>query len=549
VKEEAFKVEVRNPLTTFPRVPKREQGRSLLLFVFRDLQRGIMWTKEGLIDLIHEKLCNYKFILVSNREPYMHRFAGRQIEWVQPASGLTVALDPIMRACGGTWIAHGTGDADWQMVDEQDRVPVPPDDPSFTLLRVRLTRKQEAQYYLGLANQGLWPLCHIVFTRPTFRPEDWQAYREVNEIFARAVLEEAGDAPTFVFIQDFHFALLPRMLKDRNSNLIVAQFWHIPWPNPEVLRGFPWKEELLDGLLGNDMLGFHLRFHCQNFLDTVDRMMEAKIDREKYAITRGGKSTSVRAFPISIDFERHSRMAESATTEEHMEHWRRTLGLHGELVGLGIDRIDYTKGICERLRALDRFLTKHPEYHERLVFVQVAVPSRSQIPEYKKLEEELDALVKQINHKYRRWTARSWRPILFLKRHYPQDRLTALHRLGHFCMVSSLHDGMNLVAKEYVASRIDEDGVLILSDFAGASRELTDAIVVNPFSEEDSVEAIRQALEMPEEERRKRMRKMRAVVAENNIYRWAGKIISALLKFEFTNSDESNVSLPVSAFY
>jgi trehalose 6-phosphate synthase len=508
-----------------------------------------MWTKEGLLDLIQERLCNYKFILVSNREPYMHRFAGAKVECVQPASGLTVALDPIMRACGGTWIAHGTGDADWQMVDEQGRVLVPPDDPCFTLRRVRLTPEQEERYYLGLANQALWPLCHIVFTRPTFRPEDWQAYREVNEIFARAVLEEAGDAPTFVFIQDFHFALLPRMLKERNSNLIVAQFWHIPWPNPEVLRGFPWKEELLDGLLGNDLLGFHLRYHCQNFLDTVDRMMEAKIDRERYEVTRGGKSTSVRAFPISIDFDAHNRTAESPVSDQHMQYWRRTLGLGDELVGVGIDRIDYTKGICERLRALDRFLTKHPEYQGRLIFVQVAVPSRSQIPEYKQLEQELEALVKQINHKYRRWPARSWRPILFLKRHYPQDRLTALHRLAHFCMVSSLHDGMNLVAKEYVASRFDEDGVLILSDFAGASRELTDAIVVNPFSEEESVEAIRQALEMPEEERRKRMRKMRAVVAENNIYRWAGKIISALLKFEFTTPDENNVSLSVSAFY
>ena len=508
-----------------------------------------MWTKEGLLDLIHERLCDYKFILVSNREPYMHRFAGTKIECVQPASGLTVALDPIMRASGGTWIAHGTGDADWQMVDERDRVLVPPDNPSFALRRVRLTREQEERYYLGLANQALWPLCHIVFTRPTFRPEDWQAYREVNEIFAHAVLEEAGDTPTFVFIQDFHFALLPRMLKERNANLIVAQFWHIPWPNPEVLRGFPWKEELLDGLLGNDLLGFHLRFHCQNFLDTVDRMLEAKIDRERYEITRGGKSTSVRAFPISIDFERHSRTAQSAATEQYMADWRRSLGLQDQRVGLGIDRIDYTKGICERLRALDRFLTKYPEYQGRLIFVQVAVPSRSEIPEYRKLEEELEAMVKQINRKYRRWPSRSWRPILFLKRHYPQERLTALHRLAHFCMVSSLHDGMNLVAKEYVASRFDEDGVLILSDFAGASRELTDAIVVNPFSEEESVEAIRQALEMPEDERRKRMRKLRVVVAENNIYRWAGKIISALLKFEFTTPDENNVSTPVSAFY
>jgi len=505
-----------------------------------------MWTKEGLLELIGEKLRDYRFILVSNRQPYMHRYAGGQIECVQPASGLTVALEPIMRACGGTWIAHGSGDADWEMVDEHNRVLVPPDDPCFTLRRVRLDSRLEEKYYYGLANQALWPLCHIVFTRPVFRPEDWQAYREVNQIFADAVVEEAGDAPTFVFIQDFHFALLPRMLKERNANLIIAQFWHIPWPNPEVLRGFPWKEELLDGLLGNDLLGFHLRFHCQNFLDTIDRILEAKVDRERFEVTRGGKTTTVRAFPISIDFQRHSDTAETASTEREMERWRSVLGLRDEIVGIGIDRIDYTKGICERLQAIDRFLAKYPEYRERLVFVQVAVPSRGQIPEYKTLEKKLEKLVNDINRKYRRWPGRSWRPIILLKRYFPQHSLTALHRLANFCMVSSLHDGMNLVAKEYVASRIDDDGVLILSDFAGASRELTDALVVNPFSEEESVEAIRQALAMPEDERRKRMRKMRAVVAENNIYRWAGKIISALLKFEFSTSEESHVSFSIS---
>jgi len=303
---------------------------------------------------------------------------------------------------------------------------------------------------------------------------------------------------------------------------------------------------LLDGLLGNDLLGFHLRFHCQNFLDTIDRILEAKVDRERFEVTRGGKTTTVRAFPISIDFQRHSGTAETASTEREMERWRSVLGLRDEIVGIGIDRIDYTKGICERLQAIDRFLAKYPEYRERLVFVQVAVPSRGQIPEYKTLEKKLEKLVNDINRKYRRWPGRSWRPIILLKRYFPQHSLTALHRLANFCMVSSLHDGMNLVAKEYVASRIDDDGVLILSDFAGASRELTDALVVNPFSEEESVEAIRQALAMPEDERRKRMRKMRAVVAENNIYRWAGKIISALLKFEFSTSEESHVSFSIS---
>lgn len=501
-----------------------------------------MWTKDSLLDLIHSKLRDYKFILVSNREPYVHRRTPNGIEVEQPASGVTVALDPIMRACGGTWIANGSGSADRETVDEKDRIGVPPEDPHYTLRRVWLTQLQEERYYYGLANRALWPLCHIVFTRPVFRPEDWQAYREVNDLFARAVLEEAGEEPAFVFIQDFHFALLPRMLKERNPNLIVAQFWHIPWPNPEVLRGFPWKEELLDGLLGNDLLGFHLRYHCQNFLDAVDRILEAKVDRELYEITRGGKSTAVRPFPISIDFEEHDNLARSDATLKEMDRWRTQLGLRGdEIIGIGIDRIDYTKGISERLRVIDRFLRQHPEYAGRFVFVQIGVPSRTRIPEYQLLDKEIDRLVRQVNRNHRRWrwAFGSWRPVVFFKHHFPQERLTALHRLASFCMVNSLHDGMNLVAKEYVASRVDEDGVLILSSFAGASRELTDAIVVNPFSEEEGVNAILQALEMPQEERRKRMQKMRAVTAENNIYRWAGKIISALLKFEFPAAVES----------
>ncbi|HLQ76933.1 MAG TPA: trehalose-6-phosphate synthase [Terriglobia bacterium] len=492
-----------------------------------------MWTKRGLLELIDSKLKDYRLILVSNREPYIHRYAADQIECDQPASGLALALDPIMRTCGGTWIAHGSGDADREMVNRNNCVLVPPENPSFKLRRVWLTKEQEMRYYYGLANQGLWPLCHVVFKRPIFDPEDWRAYREVNEIFARAVLEEAGDSPTFVFIQDFHFGLLPRILKDKNPNLIIAHFWHIPWPNPEVFRGFPWKEELIDGMLGNDLLGFHLRTHCQNFMDTVDCTLEAKADRERFEIQRNGKTTSVRPFPISIDFEAHTAVAKSAAIGVDMARWYRGLGLRSEMVGVGVDRIDYTKGIPERFRAIDRLLTKYPEYCGRFVFVQVAVPSRSRIREYQALEEEIGALADEINWK---WGAQPWRPIILLTQRFTQARLTALHRLAKFCLVSSLHDGMNLVAKEFVASRWDDDGVLILSDFAGASRELTDALVVNPFNEEQLSEAIRTALQMTPEERRKRMHKMRTIVEENNVYRWIGKIISALLKFEFSSS-------------
>jgi alpha,alpha-trehalose-phosphate synthase [UDP-forming] len=498
-----------------------------------------MWTREVLQELIEAKLRGYRFILVSNREPYLHRYDSHEIECVQPASGLSTALEPIMRTCGGVWIAHGSGDADRAMVDARNCVSVPPDEPRFTLRRVWLTEQQERLYYDGLANQGLWPLCHIVFTRPAFNPAEWRAYREVNEIFARAVVEEAGDAPALVFIQDYHFALLPRLVKRENPNLIVAQFWHIPWPNPEVFRGFPWKEELLDGMLGSDLLGFHLRFHCQNFLETVDSMLEAKVDRERLEITRGGKTTTIRPFPISIDFEDQVAVAKGPLAQEAMDQWRRELGLHDEYIGIGIDRVDYTKGICERLRALDRFLDRNPSYRGRIVFVQVAAPSRARILLYKRLEEEIRALVEEIN---RKWSDGAWRAIILIEQCVRRVPLTALYRLADFCIVSSLHDGMNVVAKEYVATRFDETGVLILSDFAGASRELTDAMVVNPFDEDELSNAVLRALQMPQEERTRRMKKMRAVVAENNIYRWAGKIVSALVNLQCApgaNADEA----------
>jgi trehalose-6-phosphate synthase len=500
-----------------------------------------MWTEGALHDLIQSKLHDYQLIVVANREPYIHRYAGKRIECMFPASGMATALDPIMRACGGVWIGHGSGNADRETVDCRDHVQVPPEEPCYTLRRVWLNKEQEQGYYYGLANGALWPLCHVAFTRPKFDSADWRCYREVNELFCQAVLEEAGSKPTFVFIQDYHFALLPRLLKKANSKLIVAQFWHIPWPNREVFRAFPWKEELLDGLLGNDLLGFQLRYHCQNFLDTVDRGLEAKVDQELAEITRGGHVSVVRPFPISIDFERHQAIAVSAKVDSYVDGWRVRLGLQDELVGIGIDRIDYTKGIPERFRALDRFLEKNPCYRRKLVFVQIGVPSRSHIPQYMLLNDELDKLAEEINW---RWSEGSWRPLIFLKEHYGQPELMALHRLARFCIVSSLHDGLNLVAKEFVSSRSDNEGVLILSQFTGAARELTDALLVNPFAVDEIADAVRRAVDMPQSEQRRRMKRLRGAVANNNVFRWAGKVISALLRFDSPehNSDAFEAS-------
>jgi trehalose-6-phosphate synthase len=466
-----------------------------------------------------------RFIAVSNREPYIHRHnATGGVQCIQPASGLTVALDPILRAAGGTWVAHGSGDADACVVDSMDHVAVPPGEPSYTLRRVWLDKDTEERYYYGLANEGLWPLCHIAFHRPLFRLRDWESYREANEVFAEAVLEEAAGQPAFVFIQDYHFGLLPRILKNRNPNLTIAHFWHIPWPNREVFRAFPWKEELLDGLLGNDLLGFHLQYHCANFLDTIDRGLEAMVDTEQSEVWRGGRVTQIRPFPISIDFDSHAGEAAGAEVQHHMERWRAEIG-DCPLLGIGIDRADYTKGIPDRLRAVDRLLEMCPEYRGKLTFLQVAVPSRTRIPGYDLLSQEIVSIVDQINT---RWCTESWQPIRLCSLHLPQPELMALHRLANFCMVTSLHDGMNLVAKEFVASRVDNEGVLILSNFTGAARELTSALLVNPFSADQTADAIHRALLMRRHERNERMCHLRRTVRDNNIYSWAGKIVRSL---------------------
>ncbi|MBI4187540.1 MAG: trehalose-6-phosphate synthase [Chloroflexi bacterium] len=468
--------------------------------------------------------------MVSNREPYIHTFSGRNIVCKVPPSGLTVALDPVMRACGGTWIAHGSGNADKEVVDKDNKVGVPPDEPRYSLRRVWLSREEEDGYYYGFANQTLWPLCHIVYTRPLFDEGHWNTYKKVNEIFARSVLDEVGDKKAFVFVQDYHLTLLPKLLKEGNPNLIVAQFWHIPWPNPEAFHICPWQEEILAGLLGNDLLGFHIRYHCNNFLDTIDQAIEARVDWEKYEVTRGGKRTAVRPFPISIDFEQISSEAQKEDVANEAERLKNMLGLGDEIIGIGIDRFDYTKGIPDRFRALDRFLENNPSYQRRVVFIQAGVPSRIQIEAYRSLKEEIDSLVDEINWKH---AIGRWKPIVTLVENGSQLTLRALRRMANFCIVSSLHDGMNLVAKEFVASRFDEDGVLILSPFTGASRELNGALLANPYATDHFAEAIKTAVEMPHSERRKRMQKMREVVRENNIYKWAADIISELVKFEF----------------
>ena len=485
------------------------------------------WNSENLRRLVQREIGDYRLVVVSNRQPYIHELIEGELRYVVPAGGLTTAIDPLMQECGGTWVAYGGGKGDWFAVDEQNKIAVPPDNPAYTLRLIWLTEAQEQGYYYGFSNEGLWPLCHNAYTEPVFDADDWQTYKAVNEEFARQVLDEIDGHPAAVFTQDYHLALLPRLIRDADPDVITGQFWHIPWPNPEIFRICPWQEELLDGLLGNDLLGFHIGDHCDNFLDTVSRTIDSRVDLDYSIVSYRNEPTLVRPFPISVDFEDICERAASVYVTEEMERLADELGLEGKVVGLGIDRIDYTKGIPHRFRAMGRFLEKNPEYIGKVVFVQAGVMSRTSIDAYQHLAEQIEELLEEING---RFAVKDWKPIIYLPTDLPNVSLLALRRLAQFCVVSSLHDGMNLVAKEYVASRFDEDGVLILSPFTGAAHELTDALIVNPYATERFADAILEAVEMPYEERRSRMVRMRSIVRENNIYKWAARLLVELMQ-------------------
>ncbi len=489
-----------------------------------------LWTAERLRVSLSNKLQNKPLFVVSNREPYMHVFnngSNGSMQVIVPASGLVTALEPVLLASNGTWIANGSGNADREVVDARDRLRVPPDNPAYTLRRVWLSAEEEKGYYEGFANEGLWPLCHIAHTRPIFRPEDWLCYQEVNRRFADAVLTEMeGVESPIVLAQDYHFALLPRMIKEARPDARVAIFWHIPWPNPEVFGICPWQRELIDGLLGADLIGFHIQSHCNNFLSCVDRSVEALTAWDRFDVNRQGHLTRVRPYPISVSFSENGHSPEpNRSMGEQVAAICNDLNIHASLLGVGVDRVDYTKGILERFRGIERFLELNPSYQRRFSFIQIAAPSRTNIDRYQKLLDEVTAEAARINARFQ---AGRWMPIVLLKKHHSHEQIARFYRAASVCLVTALHDGMNLVAKEFVASRDDGHGVLILSTFAGAALELGDALLVNPYDVQQVAGAILRALEMPSEEQATRMDHMRTQVRENNVYRWAANLLSDL---------------------
>jgi trehalose 6-phosphate synthase len=502
-----------------------------------------LWTAERLAVHMRNRTGSSRIFVVSNREPYMHVRQGRDIGCIVPPSGLVTAIEPVLRACDGVWVASGNGNADKATVDEFDRLRVPPDDPRYTLRRVWLSAEEEGHYYDGFANEGLWPLCHIAHTRPIFRAADWECYQRVNERFANALLEEMeGSVEPVVFVQDYHFTLLPRLVKTARPDARVAIFWHIPWPNPEAFGICPWQAQLLDGLLGADLIGFHIPLHCNNFLATVDRVVEARTDREHMTVRRHGHLTVVRPYPVSVAFvggphleiDSSDLALEEKQRMEARKELLREYGTNAETLVLGVDRLDYTKGIEERLLAFEHLLEEHPWHRDRLTMVQIAAPSRTRIASYADLRRRVEETVERINQRYQ--TAH-WRPVILIERQCSHEEVSRWYRVAEVCLVTSLHDGMNLVAKEYVAARDDDDGVLVLSKFTGAAVELRDALLVNPYDIAGVAEAVHTGLEMTREERRLRMQRMRRQVMEHNIYRWAAKVLGDVRELRLESSE------------
>lgn len=476
------------------------------------------WNPAALRALLNKQLTGDQVLVISNREPYIHIKTEQGIVVNRPASGLVTAVEPVMRACSGTWIAHGSGSADRETVDSNDRVGVPPDKPEYNLRRIWLTEEEEQGYYYGFANEGFWPLCHNAHVRPIFRSSDWRQYQKINQRFADGVVREARTDDPVVLVQDYHFALLPAIIRKQLPKATIIAFWHIPWPNPESFGICPWREELLQGMLGSTILGFHTPFHCKNFLETVDRYLETRIEHESSTIFHRGQLTMVEDYPISIQWP-----PEWQDTLPPVEQTRTEILTELELpsnhiLGIGVDRMDYTKGILERFTAVERMLEQHPELVGRFSFVQIAAPSRSSLEEYHAFELRVHSLEERINKRF-------GRAIILKAEHHTSEQVNRYYRASNVCMVTSLHDGMNLVAKEFVAARDDERGVLVLSQFTGAANELHEALIVNPYHVEQTADALYQGLTMPEYEQQERMRSMRALIKDFNVYRWAGRML------------------------
>jgi len=483
------------------------------------------WTEERLKEFVKAYLKDRPIFMLANGEPYINTKVKNKIEWSVPAGGVVTALNPVMEACGGMWIAHGSGSADKEVVDAEGKVRVPHDEPKYTLKRIWLSPKEIKGYYNGFSNEALWPLCHMAHVRPKFHKEDWTEYRKVNGLFAKALLNEIRHVERpIILVQDYHLALVPKMIKKSRPDAQIAMFWHIPWPSAAQFSICPWRKEILEGMLGADLVGFHTRQYCNNFMDTVGNEIESRIDYEHFSVFREEHRTFVKPLPVSIDFP-----GGAERLEEPDRKILERLNIRTPHLALGVDRLDYIKGIPERFKGIEFLLDAHPEYREKLTMLQIASPSRESVEKYMEYREIVRNEAKRINEKF---GTGDWKPIILEEESYSHAELRQLYQVADVCVITSLHDGMNLVAKEFAAARADESGVLILSQFTGASRDMKGALVINPYSAEETSAALHTALTMPKAEQHRRMKTMRASVRDYNIYRWSAELIKALSQLD-----------------
>ena len=482
------------------------------------------WTAERLRTFLATSFRGERIVVLANRQPFRHdRAQDGSLSVTHSAGGLVTTLEPLLEATGGVWVAHGNGNADRSVVDRQDRLAAPTAKPSYRLRRVWLGPDEERGYYGGFSNEGLWPLCHRAGVRPIFRAEDFFRYRTVNARFADTVCEEADRHDPLVLVQDYHFALAPRAIRERLPLSTTVTFWHIPWPSPRDYRACPWGTQLIEGLLGSSIVGFQTRQDCQNFLETVESTVDAGIDRRRQIVTWDDRQVLVRAYPASVEWPSRvvRQLPDAATCRADV---CRQLGLPPDIrLIVGVDRLDYTKGLDEKVRAVERLLETHSEYQGRVVLVQIAEPSRSGLAPYQAYRSRLIETTRRVNARFAR---DGYEPIVLLEaRHDPREVYKFL-RAAEVCYVGSLHDGMNLVAKEFVVARNDHRGVLVLSQFAGSARELTEALLIDPHDLDQSANTLLRALCMTGHEQSLRLRAMRSIVKQANTYQWAGTMLS-----------------------
>jgi len=466
-------------------------------------------------------------LIVSNREPYEHNVVDDRIVCRQTDGGLVSALDPVMKRLGGIWVAWGSGIADREVSGETDGLPVPPDSPAYRLRRVWLDSAMVRNGGQGYANEVLWPLCHVTLDRVFYRKAFWSGYQALNRHFADTVLDELGKQPASVWIHDYHLGILPALIKKDSPDTTICYFWHVPWPGPDVLRILPERRELLECLLAADCLTFQTMSYATAFADCVTEFLDASvsIDPFKAIVQHRGHKTTLTAHAISVNYDQFSDLAKTAEAERIMARTRSRLGVsRGVRIGLGVDRLDYTKGLMKRLWALTDFFERCPEYHGKFTFLQVAIPTRNNVEAYRQYRDLIRKTVTEINERFAMPPVgkhKGWKPIEYIEGRVTPPTLVAYYRMADLILVSSVYDGMNLVAKEYVASQVDETGVLIVSHLAGAAEELSGGLIVNPYDQEEMADSIKRALEMPENERRERMRQMRLHLSMHDIYHWA----------------------------